>query len=100
MKTVPIVIALGALAAPVVNAQPSHTFVGVITDSMCRTDHRAMNVTPDSKCVQECVRDTKTFTYVLTDGKRAYLLSDQQTPAQFAGAKVKVTGVLYRRPTS
>jgi hypothetical protein len=32
--------------------------------------------------------------YVLYDGKTAYTLSDQKTPQQFAGRKVRVTGTL------
>jgi hypothetical protein len=30
-------------------------------------------------------------------GKKSYKLSDQQTPASFAGMKVKVTGTLYQK---
>ena len=32
--------------------------------------------------------------YVLYDGKEAYTLSDQKTPDQFAGQRVKITGTL------
>ena len=32
--------------------------------------------------------------YVLYDGKNAYVLSDQTTPAKFAGKKVTVMGTL------
>ena len=32
--------------------------------------------------------------YVLYDGKNAYILSDQKTPEKFAGQKVRVTGTL------
>lgn len=86
-----LVVALSAPAA----AASATTYVGVITDSMCNTDHQAMKVTPDEKCVKDCVGDTKTFKYALAAGGRVYLLSDQQTPQTFAGKKVKVTGVLY-----
>ena len=72
-------------------------YVGVITDTMCTTDHKAMKVSPDSKCVRDCVGDARTYKYALADGKRLYLLSDQQTPGQLAGQKVKVTGVLYTK---
>jgi hypothetical protein len=54
-------------------------------------------VSPDSKCVQECVRDAKTSKYALISGKNVYTLSDQRTPASFAGQKVKVTGVLFTK---
>jgi hypothetical protein len=35
--------------------------------------------------------------YALFDGKTAYVLSDQKTPEQFAGRKVKVMGTLYEK---
>lgn len=75
-------------------ALTADTFTGVITDSMCGTNHTAMNVTPTDKCVRECMKhgDVK---YVLHDGKNTYKLSDQQTPEKFAAQKVKVTGKLY-----
>jgi len=54
-----------------------------------------MKATPDSKCVQECVKHGSK--YALFDGKTAYVLSDQKTPEQFAGQKVKIMGTLYER---
>ena len=42
-------------------------------------------------------RDGKAFQYALIDGTSVYKFSDQETPAQFAGRKVKVTGVLYTK---
>lgn len=82
----------GALLAAAANQQ---TFTGVITDSMCGSDHAMMKVTPDSKCVQECVKHGSR--YALFDGKSLYILSDQKAPEQFAGRKVKVTGTLYEK---
>jgi hypothetical protein len=35
--------------------------------------------------------------YALFDGKNSYVLSDQKTPEQFAGQKVKVTGALNEK---
>jgi hypothetical protein len=67
-------------------------FTGVITDSMCVTNHKMMHVSPDTKCVVECVKAGRTVRFVLYDGKTVYQLSDQQTPAKFAGQKVKVAG--------
>ena len=78
-------------------AEGSKTYVGVITDTMCAGDHAAMKVSPDAKCVKNCVRDGQTFKYALLDGTKVYKLSDQETPAQFAGRRVKVTGVLYAK---
>jgi hypothetical protein len=82
----------GALLAGTASQQ---TFQGVITDSMCGKDHAAMKVSPDPKCIQECVKHGSK--YALFDGKTAYVLSDQKTPEQFAGQKVKITGALYEK---
>ena len=68
------------------------TFTGVITDEMCGMDHKMMHVTPDSKCVTECVKMGSS--YVLADGKNIYKLSDQTGPAKFPAKKVMVTGTL------
>jgi type 1 fimbria pilin len=73
----------------------TQTFTGTITDSMCLSNHAMMHVTPDAKCVRECAKAGGNFKYVLFDGKNAYKLSDQQTPEQFAGQKVRVTGTLF-----
>ena len=76
-------------------AAPTQTFTGVITDSMCGKDHKAMHVTPDSKCVRDCVRaDPSRYKYSLYDGKTVYRLSDQRAPERFAAKKVTVKGVL------
>ncbi len=81
----------GGLAA----GAATQTFTGVITDSMCGKDHAMMKVSPDSKCVMECVKSGSK--YALYDGKNVYVLSDQKTPEQFAGKKVKVTGTLFEK---
>lgn len=70
-------------------------YTGIITDSMCGMNHKMMKITPDSKCVRECVSNSKEVKYALHDGKNMYKLSDQKTPAQFAARKVKVTGTLF-----
>jgi len=70
-------------------------FTGVITDSMCGADHKAMKVAPDPKCVRDCVHASGSVKYALYDGQKTYKLSDQATPEQFAGQKVKVSGTLY-----
>lgn len=97
MKLVGVLVLVGVLSAATLFAEESRTYVGVITDTMCATDHKPMRVVPDSKCVRECVKDGKTFKYALASGKSLYTLSDQETPAKFAGQHVKVTGVLYTK---
>ncbi len=79
-------------AALLLGAASKQTFVGVITDTMCGANHKMMNVTPDSKCVRECVKAGSK--YALYDGKNVYTLSDQQTPEKYAAQKVKVVGTL------
>jgi len=97
MKVTVAVLTLITMTAVLSFAEGSQAYVGVVTDTMCAGDHAAMKVTPDAKCVKECVRDGKAFQYALLHGARIYKLSDQETPARFAGQKVKVTGVLYTK---
>jgi hypothetical protein len=74
----------------------TQTFTGVITDTMCGRDHSMMKVAPGARCVRECARQGNNK-YALFDGKNVYILSDQKTPEQFAGRKVKVTGTLSEK---
>jgi hypothetical protein len=64
---------------------------------MCVANHAMMHVTPDATCVRECAKPGSSVKYVLYNGKDVYKLSDQQTPEQFAGQKVKVTGTLFAK---
>ena len=89
MKTIATLI-LGA--GLMLGAAAKQTYTGVITDTMCGADHKQMGVSPDSKCVRECVKAGSK--YALLVGKEVYTLSDQQTPDKYAGQKVKVTGEL------
>ena len=92
--TLALVLALGGVG---MHAQGSKSYVGVITDTMCADDHASMKVAPDARCVRDCVGDGQTYKYALADGKSLYVLSDQETPAKFAGKRVKVTGTLYTK---
>jgi hypothetical protein len=83
-------------AAAVLAAEPKQVFTGTITESMCKMNHAMMHISPDDKCVRDCVKGGFGKTkYVLMGRDREYLLSDQETPAQFAAKKVRVTGVFY-----
>jgi len=84
--------ALLFFAATVCLAAPPTTFTGVITDEMCGNDHKMMNVTPESKCVTDCVKAGSK--YVLLTNAKIYKLTDQTAQAKFPGQKVKVTGTL------
>ncbi len=81
-------------AALLAAAGTPQTFTGVITDTMCGAKH-AMGITPDDKCVRECVKMDSKTKYALLVGKDVYVLSDQQTPEKFAAQKVTVTGTLF-----
>jgi hypothetical protein len=94
MKAIFTLLAVTSLFA----AGQTKTFTGVITDSMCGSDHAMMDVKPDAKCVTECVKQGSK--YALQDGKKTYSLSDQKTPEKFAGQKVKVTGDLDEKTNS
>ena len=92
-----VVLAIFSLASVAIAAEAPKTYAGTITDSMCVMNHKMMKISPDSKCVRECVKNSKEVKYVLHDGKTTYRLSDQKTPEQFAAQKVKVTGKLYAK---
>ena len=90
-----VLLAFISIAGAALAADAPNTYTGTITDSMCVMNHKMMTITPDSKCVRECVRNSKKVKYVLHDGKNTYKLSDQETPGKFAAQKVKLTGTLY-----
>jgi hypothetical protein len=71
---------------------PSRDYTGIITDSMCGADHAKMQLTPENKCVQECVRNGAK--YALLVGQNIYILSDQKGPSKFAAQKVTIAGNL------
>ena len=79
-----------SLATPGKDA--AKTFVGSIGDSMCGAKHM-MAGESDKDCTLECVKGGAKYILIDPSGK-IYQLSDQKTPEQFAGAKVKVTGTL------
>jgi hypothetical protein len=85
------------LTAALTASAADQTFTGVVTDSMCGADHATMKIAPDAKCVRECLKLGGNVKYALFDGKNVYKLSDQATPAKFAGQRVKVTGTLFAK---
>ncbi|MDZ7640161.1 MAG: hypothetical protein U5J83_18230 [Bryobacterales bacterium] len=97
MKHTILVLAFAFVALLGAQSKPQ-TFTGVITDTMCGKDHAHMGISPDAKCVRECVRTSNgKFKYALWDGKKMYVLSDQKAPEAFAAQQVKVTGTLYEK---
>lgn len=89
-----LLLLVAALALPGAG-QKSQVFTGVITCTMCRNDHSKMGISPEDRCVRECIKHGAK--YALFDGKNLYRLSDQQTPEKFAAQRVRVTGVLYEK---
>ncbi|MBI2822954.1 MAG: hypothetical protein HYX74_12090 [Acidobacteria bacterium] len=69
------------------------TWSGAISDAMCGGNHAAMGGNNASDCTVECVHFMRSK-YVLVTDHEAYVLSDQESPEQFAGQRVKVTGVM------
>ena len=85
------------LTALTAAAQNRQRYTGVITDSMCPTgDHSRMQMGPtDAECTKACIQEHDA-SYMLYDGKDAFMLDDQKAPEKFAGRKVVVTGTLDR----
>src|SRR5687767_3503960 len=94
----PVFFVLFVAASLSVQAQEKQTFTGVITDEMCPlARHAEMKMGPtDAECTKACIM-LHGSDYVLFDGKKAYVLSDQETPERFAGQKVRVVGRLNEK---
>lgn len=90
----PVVLSV-FLVVVVSAAQEKQTFTGVITDDMCPLGtHTHMRMGPtDAECARACIT-SHGASWVLYDGKSAYVLSDQKTPDTFAAQKVRVVGTL------
>ena len=87
---------LSLLAVAAQSAAPDkQTFTGTITDNMCgKAGHSQMRMGPtDAECTVACI-SAHGATYVLSNGKNVYTLSDQRTPEKFAARKVRVIGTL------
>jgi hypothetical protein len=84
-----------AVLATLSAGQAQQTFTGIVTDEMCPTGshaHMKMGAT-DADCTRACIA-AHGSRYVLYDGKRAYILSDQEAPEALAAQKARVTGTL------
>lgn len=91
-----IVLAAAAALSAQAATGSSKVYSGVISETMCGINHTPMGITPDPKCIVECVKHGDHVRYALVvDAKTMYTLSDQQTPERFAGQRVTVRGVLY-----
>jgi len=87
----PVFVALFIAAS--LSAQGKQTFTGIITDDMCPlATHTQMKMGPtDAECARACIT-SHGASWVLYDGKSAFVLSDQKTADTFAARKVRVVG--------
>lgn len=86
-------IFIAAASVTMAFAAGPQSLSGTISDSMCKGDHKSMNMGSDAKCTVECVKSMG-GKYILWDGTSAWELSDQKGAEKFAGKKVKVTGTV------
>ncbi len=89
-------IAIAIAATALLFAAGPQKYTGIVTDNMCKADHKSMNMGPDAKCARECVKSMG-GKYVLWDGTTAWELSDQKRAEKFAARKVTVTGTVDDR---
>jgi len=71
------------------------TFTGVISDSMCTTNHmlKEMKAANQAECVRKCVKDS--FDYALVVGKDYYILKgNPEELDKYAAQRVTVKGTL------
>ena len=96
MKSIALALVATLLMAGLSLAAPKdQTYTGEITDSACATmgSHAGMGK-PAKDCALACVQRGAKFVLFNAAAKTVYQLDDQKKPAQFAGAKVVVTGTL------
>ena len=84
-------------AAVVLAGEPKQVFTGTITESMCKMNHKMMHISPDDKCVRDCVK--------ASSGKTKYVLMGQDQGVSLersgdAGTVRRQEGASYRRPLS
>jgi hypothetical protein len=84
-----------AAAGPRQAAPPApQTWMGFVTDTHCGTHCQVTsNMTPDPKCIQECVK--KGSMYGLLSFGKMYVLNPQSLASKYAAKNVKVTGTAY-----
>lgn len=90
-----LVMCLAAWAAP----PPETSFVGWITDTECGPNHAPMIArggmgSDDADCTRKCVQKGATYGFVDLERKRFYQIDDQDSPAAFAGHRVRIEGRL------
>lgn len=73
-------------------AQPSQSFTGTVSDSMCGAKHMMANLSP-AQCTRECVKQGSDYVLV-SNGKIYTLKGDTKQLDKYAGKNVSVTGSL------
>jgi hypothetical protein len=89
-------VGVGLMASPQAN-----TFMGSIMDSSCAlmgTHQKMMQAHPgiksDKACTLGCVKNGAKFVLYDSSSNTVYQLDDQKTPMEYAGDKVKISGML------
>ena len=92
MKTTIVAVAFLTLMAAAPSRAAEQTLVGVISDSMCKTNHASMpKKLPDRECTQDCA--AKGAQYVLLSEGKIYKLTNHDSDLKtHAGHTVDVTG--------
>jgi hypothetical protein len=95
-KKIAVCLAAAAMLVGMSFAAPqSKTFTGDIMDSACaKSGAHNPSMGSSKECTLACVKGGSKFVLYDADTKTTYQLDDQTKPADFAGAKVKVTGTL------
>jgi hypothetical protein len=88
-----IAAACTLFAAYMAGAESPKTFTGIVTDTMCgaKPHSNMMKDKTEAECVRQCAHGP--YGFALRDGTAVMKLSDQKTPAKYAGQEVRVTGV-------
>ena len=77
--------------------RPAITLTGIVSDSLCGTDH-GINTAADAECTRACVE--LGAQYALVVGKNVYVLQGHQADLErFAGNEVRLKGRVISRDT-
>jgi len=91
--TIAVLLISGAATQRKLGAQ--QTWLGVISDSMCRADHGGGEIDP-KECTQKCVKNGDQYVLVTERGAKILPIANQDFGTLFenAGDTVRVTGEL------
>ncbi len=94
MMILAVAISAGSV---VVEKRPAITLTGIVSDSLCGTDH-GIKTAADAECTRACVE--LGAQYALVVGKNVYVLQGHQADLErFAGNEVRLKGRVISRDT-